>query len=80
MTELLSDGITLMLLGMGIVFTFLGMLVLSMYGMSWLARRLEPAVVETPTTLLASTTGTGTDNEELVAVIGAAIHRYRHRN
>ncbi len=77
MTNLLSEGLTLMLLGMGIVFTFLAMLVLAMYGMSWLAQKLAPAGVDRPAALLPRVANS--DADELVAVVSAAIHRYRNR-
>lgn len=77
MADLLSEGITLMLLGMGIVFTFLSMLVLAMYGMSWLAQRLAAAEVARPAAIVPR--AASDDNDELVAVVSAAIHRYRKR-
>jgi len=77
MANLLSEGLTLMLLGMGIVFTFLAMLVLTMYGMSWLAQRLAPAEVARPAAILPR--AASDENDELVAVVSAAIHRYRKR-
>ncbi len=72
-TELLLSGLNLMLLGMGIVFSFLTVLVLAMSGMSWLAQRLE--VTESVTAPTSSRADSGSD--ELVAVVTAAINRYR---
>jgi len=77
MNNLLSEGLTLMLLGMGIVFTFLALLVLTMYGMSWLAQRLAPARVDRPVAVVPRVANS--DADELVAVVSAAIHRYRNR-
>ena len=78
-TDLMLQGLELMLLGMGIVFFFLVVLVFAMQGMSRLAgalagdtgykSRQEPAV-----------RGAETDSEELVAVISAAVGRYRSRH
>ena len=78
-TDLMLQGLELMLLGMGIVFFFLVFLVFAMQGMSRLAEALAddtgykarqgPAV-----------RGAETDSEELVAVISAAVGRYRSRH
>lgn len=72
-TNLLFQGVELMLLGMGIVFGFLTVLVFTLRGMSRLAARLDdtPALVEAPAPLNVS------DNRQLIAVISAAIARYR---
>ena len=79
-SELLMEGVRLMLLGMGIVFTFLIVLVFALYGMSRVAAVIErrrgapslPAAAEgTPHPVDHVADG------ELIAVIGAAIARYR---
>lgn len=73
-TNLLIQGAELMLLGMGIVFGFLGVLVFTLRAMSALAGRLsdeesiEPAL---PTPLNVS------DHRRVVAVIAVAVARYR---
>ena len=73
-TNLMLQGVELMLLGMGIVFGFLSILVFTLRGMSLLAGRLggtelvEPAA---PAPIDVS------DNRQLVAVIAAAVARYR---
>jgi oxaloacetate decarboxylase (Na+ extruding) subunit gamma len=69
-----------MLLGMGSVFIFLIALVLALKGMSRLAQILEPEEV-----LAGSSTQTGIaskpdEDEELLAVISAAIARYRSQH
>ncbi len=72
-TDLLVDGLNLMLLGMGSVFSFLSVLVVAMLGMSRLARAFagpEKAPVSSPAV------GAG-DEGELIAVISAAVKRYR---
>ncbi len=75
--DLLTEGVKLMLLGMGTVFVFLLLLVVAMTGMSRLARVLgsqeTPAVASMHT---AAPPGSQEDRE-LLAVIGAAIRRYR---
>jgi oxaloacetate decarboxylase gamma subunit len=71
--NLVIQGLELMLLGMGIVFAFLTILVFTMRGMSLLAARLdnppEPEVAQIPIDV--------SDNRQLVAVISAAIAQYR---
>ena len=72
-TDLLIQGSELMLLGMGIVFGFLTVLVFTLKGMSQLAARLDatPPGQATPEPINV------TDNRQLIAVISAAITRYR---
>ena len=76
-TDLLIEGLYLMLLGMGIVFTFLTLLVGAMKLMSQIAQHLavEP-LVETPAVVPQSHPQLD-QSQELVAVISAAISRYR---
>ncbi len=69
-SELMMAGVQLMFVGMGIVFTFLLVLVVTMNGMSRLAKALEG---EQPAVPSAS----GETDEALVSVISAAIKRYR---
>jgi len=69
-SELMMAGVELMLVGMGIVFAFLMVLVLTMNGMSRLALSLES---KQPVAAKAA----GETDEALVAVISAAIKRYR---
>ena len=64
--ELFIQGVELMLAGIGSVFVFLILLVLSTRLMSWALMRLAPARVdELP--------------KEKVAAIGAAVSAYRRR-
>jgi oxaloacetate decarboxylase gamma subunit len=73
-TSLLVQGVELMLLGMGIVFGFLTILVFTLRGMSLLADRLD----DTPEIPLAAPVPINvSDNRQLVAVIAAAVSRYR---
>ena len=75
MSELLMQGGELMLLGMGIVFTFLVVLVAVMTGMSRMAQAIEGAQPQVASGAPAAATGEA--DQALVAVIGAAIARYR---
>jgi oxaloacetate decarboxylase gamma subunit len=75
-TSLLMEGVNLMLIGMGSVFSFLALLVVAMYGMSRLAAMIGPEEVETQSRSFPLQQG-GTDDGEIIAVISAAINRYR---
>jgi oxaloacetate decarboxylase gamma subunit len=73
-TNLLIQGTELMLLGMGIVFGFLTILVFVLRGMSSLASRLyqpEPELPDIPAPIDVS------DHRQVIAVISAAVNRYR---
>ena len=73
-TNVLLQGFELMLLGMGIVFGFLIVLVFTLRGMSRLAIRLggsAPEAVDLPTPIDVA------DNRHLIAVITAAVARHR---
>lgn len=80
LTDLLMQGVELMGLGMGIVFFFLVLLVFMMQGMSWLAHRIGGKDVyhEEPMATSGVPAQAAAD-ADLIAVIGAAVHRYRTR-
>jgi oxaloacetate decarboxylase (Na+ extruding) subunit gamma len=73
-TTVLLQGVELMLLGMSIVFGFLTLLVFIVRIMSALALRIAP-----PASVAADITPPVdiSDNRELIAVITAAVARYR---
>ena len=71
--DLLIQGSELLLLGMGIVFGFLTVLVFAVRGMSQLAARLD----DTPPGQAVPEAIAVTDNRRLVAVIAVAVARYR---
>lgn len=73
-TSLLVQGVELMLLGMGIVFGFLTVLVFTLRGMSLLAGRMSEAEPVVP---VAATPIQVSDHRRVVAVITAAVARYR---
>lgn len=76
MAELMSSGIELMFLGMGIVFLFLTMLVFAINLMSALVQRFFP---ETPAASLSPPTGVSSLDKSTVAAIMAAVHQYRNK-
>ncbi|HDZ47019.1 hypothetical protein LCGC14_0154900 [marine sediment metagenome] len=77
-SELLQDGLALMALGMGFVFVFLTVLVISVTLMSKLIGRFQPAAVATGQTKPTATSATSSaKDDEVIAVISAAVHRYR---
>lgn len=78
-TDMLLQGLELMGLGMGIVFCFLVLLVFAMQGMSRLAAILGGGRDEAPGQELAYP-GADADSEELIAVISAAVGRYRSKH
>lgn len=81
--DLVKDSLSLMAIGMGTVFSFLLLLVVLLRIMSWLAHRLSPLDAQTPlSTPVAPVTGSVTGpmaDAELIAVITAAVTRYRAR-
>ncbi|WP_111412939.1 OadG family protein [Billgrantia lactosivorans] len=77
--QLLLDGLALMGVGMGFVFVFLTILVLVTTLMSLIVRRLAPSPVP-PAPVPAATSPGQADDAELMAVISAALHRYRRRH
>ena len=78
-TDLLLEGLRLMVIGMGIVFAFLLLLVAVLRQMSKLAMRLSPDVpapaISAPRTVARDVGRTADD--ELIAVISTAVARYR---
>ena len=80
MKELLMSGVELMLVGMGIVYLFLAMLVVAVNIMSALIERYLP------TPLVAAGTSPNAAKTSLfiepgvVAAITAAIHQYRSKH
>jgi oxaloacetate decarboxylase (Na+ extruding) subunit gamma len=80
-TDMLMSGVSLMFVGMGIVFIFLLVLVFAMKGMSLLAalisERQGSAEALTYPTAGVAAQGQGNVRGDLIAVISAAVSRYR---
>ncbi|MBV1912931.1 MAG: OadG family protein [Cycloclasticus sp.] len=72
--NLLEQGVELMMLGMGMVFFILGLLVFVIKGMSILILRFEPVVENSP----KAPASTGI-NEDIVAAITIAVQRFRSK-
>ena len=64
-----------MVLGMGVVFVFLLLLVFAVRGMSIIALRLQPPQIAAPVPRPSAASELG--EAELAAVIAAAVKRYR---
>ncbi|WP_428604559.1 OadG family protein [Sedimenticola sp.] len=75
-SDQLAEGVNLMLLGMGSVFLFLTVLVLVMHGVSKLVGAISTDVV----ILQPESTPASKQGEEIIAVISAAISRYRSKH
>ena len=76
-TELMVEGVNLMLLGMGSVFLFLTLLVVALGLMSRIAKLLSKEERLTLPTSAAGLAQPGVGDEELIAVISAAVSRFR---
>lgn len=78
MKELLTSGVELMLVGMGIVYLFLALLVGMVNTLAWLIQRYftEPMAGKT-TRGQAPREAAAPEESDLVATIAAAIHAFR---
>ncbi len=74
--EQLSSGLELMVIGMTVVFLFLGVLVITIN----LLARLVPHLGSSPVGGTVAPKPSGTPNAELIAVISAAVQRYKTTN
>jgi len=91
-TNLMSEGLTLMLTGMGFVFVFLTVLVIVTTLMSWIITRYEKSVgalpaegIPAPTAVISPSQSkqqnpsTSTSDSTLLTVLSSAVHKYRNR-
>lgn len=77
-SELLREGLYLMLFGMGFVFMFLVILVYAVKLMSHLVIRFTPEPVPVLTPVVRHEVSTPpADNERIKAVLAAAVHYHR---
>ncbi|MDY6891381.1 MAG: OadG family protein [Pseudomonadota bacterium] len=81
MDNLYSEGLTLMVFGMGFVFVFLTLLVVCTSIMSRLVGRYlpEPAPRTARARPQVAARAAGNDNDELIAVLTAAVHKHRSK-
>lgn len=73
----MSSGIELMLIGMGIVFAFLALLIIMVNLMTSVIQRFfpdAPIIAVTPASASTSHTDAG-----IIAAITAAVHQYRNK-
>jgi oxaloacetate decarboxylase gamma subunit len=75
---LLQQGIELMIYGMGTVFTFLAVLVLVTLLQSMIVSRFFPEAIIAAKPITQAPVASN-NNEQLIAVISAAVHQYRSR-
>lgn len=77
MNEMLTAGFELMVIGMGIVFAFLVMLIVSITVMSSILQRWFPVQQAAKTAVNVSASA---DNSGVVAAITAAVIQYRGKH
>ncbi|HLA29852.1 MAG TPA: OadG family transporter subunit [Pseudomonas sp.] len=81
-TDLLMEGVELMLIGIGSVYVFLTLLVYAIRGMSVLIARFAPEPmppVATAQIPRPQTTAPADVSPDLIAAIQAAIHQHRNK-
>jgi oxaloacetate decarboxylase (Na+ extruding) subunit gamma len=78
MTELISSGVELMFIGMGIVYLFLAMLVVAINVMSAMVLRFFPE--PRSTTSAVASVASGVADKQTIAAISAAIHQFRSKH
>ncbi|AQZ95121.1 OadG family protein [Halopseudomonas phragmitis] len=76
-SDLLLEGVELMLIGMGSVFTFLVILVIATTLMSRILGRFFPEAAPAPAAAAARPAAPAAVDAETIAVIGAAIKQHR---
>ena len=76
-TELLLEGVELMLIGMGCVLAFLTLLIYAIRGMSILIERFVPTPVRAAPVVRKQTAVAAPVDPLVIAAIQAAIHQHR---
>jgi oxaloacetate decarboxylase gamma subunit len=79
MDNLISEGLALMVYGMGFVFVFLTLLVGATTLMSKFVTKYLPEPVVVPKAKPATPQAVSANNDELLAVISAAVHHHRSK-
>ncbi|MDO6562661.1 OadG family protein [Amphritea sp. 1_MG-2023] len=78
MDNLMSEGLSLMVFGMGFVFVFLTLLVFATGFMSKLIAKVAPEAPPQPVKQnTAVAAAPASEGDELIAVMTAAVHQYR---
>lgn len=79
MDNLLSEGLNLMIFGMGFVAVFLTLLVFATSGMSKVVGKFFPEAPAQPKAKKAApaAAAAANNNDELIAVMTAAVHKHR---
>jgi len=75
--NLVSEGINLMIFGMGFVVVFLTLLVFATTGMSKVLAKVAPEQPKPAPKPKAAPAAAAGNNDELIAVMSAAVHKYR---
>ena len=75
MNELLVEGLSAMLIGMGTVLSFLCLMIISMFIMSKVVRRLNEIFPEAVTATTTAKVSVKSDDSEVAAAIAAAMFR-----
>ncbi|WP_114417260.1 OadG family protein [Marinospirillum perlucidum] len=79
--DLITEGLNLLILGMGFVFVFLTLLVVATTLMSKSINHFFPEAEEPAPAKAGKAAALPTEqNSEVIAAISAAIHLHRHRN
>lgn len=79
MDNLISEGLSLMVYGMGFVFVFLTLLVIATNFMSKLTTKYLPEPVAVPKAKRAARPAASANSDEVLAVISAAVHHHRSK-
>ncbi|WP_372831983.1 OadG family protein [Pontibacterium sp.] len=78
MENIVSEGINLMIFGMGFVVVFLTLLVFATTAMSKLVAKIAPEQPQPkPVKAKAAPAAAAGNNDELIAVMTAVVHKYR---
>lgn len=78
-SELLLEGVELMLFGLGFVFLFLILLVVMIRVMSWVIERFAAKTPVSVSTSVAPQSASNEPSADVLAAIQSAIHQHRAR-